>query len=150
MILSPFDIKGKGRIKIKTRFFFSCIKKSSVDLICNEVTMLPLSSRWIFKHIFQWITWLYDLSYHQGLILTSIIQPSGFTYVTQVSNQVGLHILTQLSNQVGLQIWRSPYMTEYKNLHHRSQHNLFIKLQIWLFITNTKRPQERDHISEPS
>ena len=67
-----------------------------------------------------------------------MIQPSGFTYVTQVPNQVGLHILTQLPNQVGLQNLRSPYMTEYNNLHHRSQHDLFIKLQIWPFVTNTK------------
>ena len=44
-----------------------------------------------------------------------MIQPSGFTYVTQVPNQVGLHILTQVPNQVGLQIWASPYMTEYYN-----------------------------------
>ena len=46
---------------------------------------------------------LYDLSYHQGLIFTTMIQPSGFTYVTQVPSQVGLQILTQLPNQVGLQ-----------------------------------------------
>ena len=46
---------------------------------------------------------VHDLSYHQGLILTSMIQPSGFTYVTQVPNQVSLHILTQLPKQVGLQ-----------------------------------------------
>ena len=105
MILSPFDIKGKGQIKTKKIFFFSCRKKSSVDMMCNEVTMLPLSSCWIFKHIFQWSTWLYDLCYHQGLILTSMIQTSGFTYVTQVPNQVGL------------QIWKSPYMTEYFNFY---------------------------------
>ena len=44
-----------------------------------------------------------------------MIQPSGFTYVTQVPNQVGLHNLTQLPNQVGLQNLTSPYMTEYYN-----------------------------------
>ena len=61
------------------------------------------------------------------LILTSNIQPSGFTYETQVPNQVGLQNLT------------SPYMTEYYNLHHGSQHDLFIKLQVWLFTTKTKK-----------
>ena len=91
--------------------------KIPLMLMCTEVTMLPLSSRWTFKHIFKWSTWLYDLSYQQGLILTSMIQPSGFTYVTQVPNQVGLHILTQLPNQVGLKIWRSPYMIEYNNFY---------------------------------
>ena len=44
-----------------------------------------------------------------------MIQPSGFTYETQVPNQVGLHILTQVPNQVGLHIWSSPYMNEYYN-----------------------------------
>ena len=104
-------------------------------------------------YFFQWSTWLYDLSYHQGIILTSMIQLSGFTYVTQVPNQVGLHILTQLPNQVGLQIWlkyptRWVYTFEqvltWLNitiLHHRSQHDLFIKLQIWLFIIKIKESQ---------
>ena len=54
-------------------------------------------------------------SYHQGIILTSKIQPNGFTYATQIPNQVGLHILTPLPIQVGLQIGTSPYMTEYYN-----------------------------------
>ena len=69
----------------------------------------------------------YDFSYHQLLILSSMIQLSGFTYFTQLPNQVGGKILTELPNQVGLQIGTSPYMTEYNNLHHRSEHVLFIK-----------------------
>ena len=69
----------------------------------------------------------YDLSYHQLLILASMIQLSGFTYLTQLPNQVGVQIFTELPNQVGLQIRTSPYMTEYNKLHNRSQHDLFIK-----------------------
>jgi len=42
MSLSPFDIKGKGRIN--TRFFPSYRKKSVVELMYTEVTMLPLSA----------------------------------------------------------------------------------------------------------
>ena len=80
MILSPFEIKGKGRIKTKTTFFFSCRKKSSVDLMCSEVTMLPLSSRWIFNDIYQRSTWLYDLPITKE------------SYLHQRSNQVDLHM----------------------------------------------------------
>ena len=77
-----------------------------------------------------------------------MIQPSGFTYVTQVRNQVGLHILTQLPNQVGLQIWL-------KFFNDRILQFYIIGLNM-TFSSNykydqiPKGPQERDHISESS
>ena len=63
--------------------------------------MLNLQTYFSMKYMTLWP------SYHQWLILTSKIHPSGFTYETQIPNQVGLHISTQLPNQVGLQIWLS-------------------------------------------
>ena len=68
--------------------------------------------------------------------------------------------LHQWFNQLELQIWRNfPTKWVYKFeqvltwlnikiLHHRSQHDLFIKLQIWLFITKTKESQTWDHNTE--
>ena len=81
MILSPFETKGKGQIKTKTMFFFSCRKKISVDLMCTEVTMLPLSSCWIFKHIF-------FNEVHDSMTFP-ITKDS---YLHQWSNQVDLHM----------------------------------------------------------
>ena len=79
-ILSPFNIKGRGWIKTKTRFFFSCRRKSSVDMMCTEVTMLPLSSRWIFKHIFNEV---------HDFMTFPITKDS---YLHKWSNQVDLHM----------------------------------------------------------
>ena len=87
-------------------------------------------------------------SYHQGLILTSKIQPSGFTYETQVPNQEGLHILTQLPNQVGLQIeqvltWLN--ITIYiigLNMTFSSNYK-------YDFCNKYQKYLKRDHISEP-
>ena len=113
MLLSPFDIKGKGRMKTKTRFFFSCRKRSFVDLMCTEVTMLPLSSCWIFKHIFQWSTWPF-------------LSPRT-SYLHQWSNQVDLHMWLKYPTKWVYTFWlnyptkwvykfeSSPYMTEYYN-----------------------------------
>jgi len=143
MSLSPFYIKGKGQIKNQHKFFCSCRKKSVVDLMCTEDTMLPfefmrnVQTYFSMKYMTLW------LSYHQWLILTSKIQPSGFTYETQVPNQVGLHISTQLPNQVGLQIWQVLTWLKITILHHGSQHDLFIKIKKWLFITNTRKSSRK-------
>ena len=108
MSLSPFDIKGKGQIKTNTLSPFSPHVEEAFcrsDIYWSDQAppefMLNLQTYFSMKYMTLWP------SYHQGLILTSKIQPSGFTYETQIPNQVGLHISIQLPNQVGLQIWLS-------------------------------------------
>ena len=136
----PLTSRAKGGSKpTYSPPFLRMWKKCSAGLIYTEVAKLPLSSCWIFKHIFNKV---HDSSYHQRLILTSNIQPSGFTYETQVPNQVGFHIstqlpnqvglqnLTQLPNQVGLQKWQVLTWLNITILHHGSQQDLFIKLPI--------------------
>ena len=73
---------------------------SHVDLMCIEVTMLPLSSRYIFNEVHNSMTFpiTKDSYIHQRS------NQVDFTYETQIPNQVGLHILTQLPNQVDLHI----------------------------------------------
>ena len=132
MSLSPFDIKGKGRMKTKTRFFSSCRKRSFVDLMCIEVIMLPLSSCWIFKHIF-------SNELHDSMTFP-ITKDS---YLHQWSNQVDLHMRLKYPTK-----WVYTFdqvLSWLKNtiLHHRSQHDLFIKLQQWPFVTNTKRTSKK-------
>ena len=113
MSLSPFDIKGKGWIT--TNILSRMRKKGSADLIYTEVAKLPLSSCWIFKHVFQWSTWLCELPITKD------------SYLHQRSNQVDLHMrlnyptkwvyTIQLSYPTKwiYKILKSPYMTEYYN-----------------------------------
>ena len=152
MSLSPFDIKGKGRIKTNILSPFLLMwKKHSADLIYTEVTKLPLSSCWIFKQIFQWSTWLYELPITKD------------SYLHQISNQVDLHMrlkcptkwvyISQLNYPTkwvynfdsatqpsGFTNLTSPYMTEYYKFYIMGLNMIFSsKIQIWLFITNTKK-----------
>ena len=141
----PLTSRAKGRSKPRQGFCFPC--KSDVYWSYHAPPEFTL--------YFQWSTWPYDFSYHLGLIHTSKIQPSGFTYKNQVPNQVGLHISTQLPNQVGLQnLTQLPNQVGLQNLqvltwlnitilHHGSQQDLFHKLQKWPFNTNTRNSSRK-------
>ena len=70
------------------------------------------------------------------------------SYLHQWSNQVELHFWLNCPTKW---IYKFEQVLTWLNitiLHHRSHHDVFIKLQIWIFITRTKRSQERDHKSE--
>ena len=146
MSLSPFDIKGKGRTKTNTRFFFSsCRRKCSTDLMYTEVTMLPLSSCWTYKHIFQWSTWLYDLPITND------------SYLHQRSIQVDLHkrlkypttwVYTSQLNYPTKWVYKFYQVLTWVNitiLQHRSQHDLFIK---WVFIKKNNESQSCDQTTK--
>ena len=131
MSLSPFDIKGKGRIKNQHALplFSSCgrsilqiwyilkwpsspwIHAESSNIFSNEVHdsmdfLSPMTHTYI-KDPSKWI-YIWDSNAQPSgfTYLNSTSQPSGFTILTQLPNQVGLQNLTQLPNQVGLQIWQ--------------------------------------------
>ena len=70
--------------------------------------MLNLQTYVSMKYMTLWT------SYHQRLILTSIIHPSGSTYETQLPNQVGLQIWLSYPTR-WVYKFTSPYMTEYYN-----------------------------------
>ena len=148
----PLTSRAKGGSKpTYSSPFLLMWKKRSADLIYTEVTKLPLSSCWIFKHIFQWSTWLYELPITKD------------SYLHQISNQVDLHMrlnyptkwvykfdsATQPSGFTkfdsatqpsGFTNLTSPYMTEYYKFYIMGLNMTFSsKIQIWLFITNTKK-----------
>ena len=88
MILSPFDIKGKGQIKTKTRFLFPCRKMSFEDLMYAHFTMLPLSSCCIFKLIFQWSTWINRVwTFLSPRTHTYINDPTKWNYIFDSTSQ---------------------------------------------------------------
>ena len=69
-------------------------------------------------------------------ICNSSTQPSGFTHFDSTTQPSGFTNLTQVLTWLNITI-----------LHHRSQHDLFIKLQIWLFIIKIKESQSWDQIT---
>ena len=123
--------------------------------MCTEDIMLPLSSCWMFKHIFQWSKWLYDLPITKD------------SYLHQRSNQVDLHMRLKYPTKRVYTFWLNyptkwvytfwfNYPTKWVYtfeqvltwlnitiLHHRSHHDLFIKLQIWIFMTTTKKTSRK-------
>ena len=127
-ILSPFFIKGKGRTKAPP-----------LDLICTILSMLPMSTCWIFRKSFKWRTWIYNSTEYD----TPITKDS---YLHQSPNQVGIHIwlnhpanwdynfytttqpsgiayLTWPQNSIHGWIWQL--------LHDRSPYDIYIKWYIW-------------------
>ena len=136
----PLTSRAKGGSKpTYSPPFLLMWKKHSADLIYTEVTKLPLSSCWIFKHICQWSTWLYELPITKD------------SYLHQLSNQVDLHMRLkyptkwvytfQLSYPTKwvYKIWQVLTWLNITILHHGSQQDLFIKIQIWPFMTNTRK-----------
>ena len=139
MSLSPFDIKGRGRTNTNTRFFSWCRRKRSADLMYTEVTMFPLSSCWTHKHIFQWSTWLYDLPITND------------SYLHQRSIQVDLHMRLKYPTKWVYKFDSTTKPSGFKNLNKSLHdwklqfyiiglnHDLFISLQVWIFMTITRK-----------
>ena len=136
MLLSPFDIKGKGWIKTNILFPFSPHVEEPFyrsDIYWSDQAppefMLNLQTYFPIKYMTLWTF------YHQRFILTSHIQPSGFTYETQLPNQVGVQIWLSYPTKWVYKIWLSyPTKWVYKFdksftiLHQGSQQDLFTKI----------------------
>ena len=119
MSLSPFDIKGKGRIKTNTRFFsswsdvhwsYQAPPKFMLNLqtyfSMKYMTLWPFLSPRTHTYIKDSSNWIY--------IEDSSTQPSGFTNLTQLPNQVGLQTWLSYPTKWVYNL-TSPYMTEYYN-----------------------------------
>ena len=139
MSLSPFDIKGKGRIKTNILSpFFAHVEEAFCrsDIYWSDQAppefMLNLQTYFSMKYMTLWT------SYHQRLILTSNIQPSGFTYETQVPNQVGLHIWLSYPTKWVYKIWQVLTWLNITILHHGSQQDL-----LYEFTTNTRKSSRK-------
>ena len=68
-------------------------------------------------------------SYHQWLILTSKIHPSGFTYEAQLPNQVGLQIWLSYPTKWVYKIWHS-YPTKWVYKFIKSLHDWILQFYI--------------------
>ena len=85
--------------------------------------MLILQTYFPMKYMTLWT------SYHQRLILTSIIHPSGFTYETQLPNQVGLQLWLSYPTKSVYKIWLS-YPTKWVYKFDTSLHDWILQFYI--------------------